>query len=66
MGRSGKVVFKQYEQNKIEFLPASYEEIIPEGHLVRLVNVAIDQMDLAGLINDYKGEGQAVTTQRCY
>ena len=66
MGRSGKVVFKQYEENKIEFLPASYEEIIPEGHLVRLVNVAIDQMDLAGLINDYKGEGQAVTTQRCY
>jgi transposase len=57
MGRSGKVVFKQYEQNKIEFLPASYEEIIPEGHLVRLVNVAIDQMDLAGLINDYKGGG---------
>jgi hypothetical protein len=38
MGRSGKVVFKQYAQNGIEFLPASYEEIIPEGHLVRLGN----------------------------
>jgi transposase len=57
MGRSGKIVFKQYAQNKIELLPASYEEIIPEGHLVRLVNIAIDQMELEGIISDYKGGG---------
>jgi transposase len=57
MGKSGKVVFKRYEQNKIELLPASYEELIPEGHLVRLVNKGIDQMNLAGIISEYKGGG---------
>ena len=57
MGKSGKVVFKRYEQNKIELLPASYEELIPKGHLVRLVNKGIDEMNLEGLINEYKGGG---------
>lgn len=57
MGKSGKVVFKRYEQNKIELLPASYEELIPKGHLVRLVNTGIEQMNLEGLINEYKGGG---------
>jgi hypothetical protein len=51
MGRSGKVVFKQYTQNGIEFLPASNKEIIPEGHLVRLVNIATDHKYL--LIKEY-------------
>jgi len=57
MGKSGKVVFKQYSQNKIELLPASYEEIIPENHLVRLVNTGIERMDLEGILNEYKGGG---------
>jgi transposase len=57
MGQKGKVVFKQYDQNKIELLPASYEEIIPQNHLVRLVNRAIEELGKEEMIKEYSGGG---------
>ena len=57
MGQKGKVVFKQYDQSKIELLPASYEEIIPQNHLVRLVNRAIEDIGKEELIKEYRGGG---------
>lgn len=38
-------------------LPPSLEELIPEIHLVRVVNRAIDQMSLEPLLKQYKGGG---------
>lgn len=57
MGKKGKVVFKEYCQEKIELLPVSYEEMIPEGHLVRVVNDSIDKLVINSLIEEFKGGG---------
>lgn len=38
-------IFKAYEQNQPMFLPPSLEEMIPVGHLVRVVNQMIEQIN---------------------
>lgn len=43
--------------NQARLLPPSYDEKIPAGHLVRLVNEAIDALDLAVLEQQYAGGG---------
>lgn len=43
--------------NQIRLMPQSYEEKIPAGHLVRLVNEAIDALDLEILLAQYEGGG---------
>jgi transposase len=50
-------VFKAYVMNQAALLPASYEEKIPEKHLVRVVNEAIEKMDVSALLAKYKGGG---------
>jgi transposase len=43
--------------NQVRLMPPSYDEKIPAGHLVRLVNEAIDALDLAMLEEQYVGGG---------
>ena len=50
-------MFKPYLQNQPHLLPASYDELIEEGHLVRVVNEAIDQVNMHPLLIQYKGGG---------
>lgn len=50
-------IFKSYEQNQAMLLPPSLEELIPEGHQVRMVNRMIDQVDRKILERQYKGGG---------
>ncbi len=50
-------VFKPYVMNQIALLPASYEEKIPEKHLVRVVNEAVEKIDVSSLLAEYKGGG---------
>jgi len=38
-------------------LPPSLEELIPSGHLVRVVNAIIESIDPEPLIRQYKGGG---------
>ena len=38
-------------------LPTNLNELIPEKHLVRVVNEVIDEMDLEPLMKQYKGGG---------
>lgn len=52
-----KVVFKQYNQHQLHLLPPSLEELIPENHLVRIVNSSIDKLNIEPVINAYKGGG---------
>ncbi len=56
-GSKGKVVFKPYHQNQMDLFPPSLESLIPENHLVRLINSAIDQMELSPVTESYKGGG---------
>ena len=50
-------LFKTYNQNQLMLLPPSLDELIPENHLVRVVNGAIDKMNTEPLIESYKGGG---------
>ncbi|MEM2947701.1 MAG: IS1182 family transposase [Candidatus Bathyarchaeia archaeon] len=50
-------LFKPYNQNQLMLLPPSLEELIPEGHLARVVNQVIEELDLSELIETYKGGG---------
>jgi transposase len=50
-------VFKPYVMNQMSLLPPSYEEKIPAGHLVRVVNEAIEAVDLEILLAQYEGGG---------
>ena len=52
-----KVTFKTYSVGQISMLPPSLEELIPEDHLVRVVNKMIDQIDLTPILQKYKGGG---------
>jgi transposase len=40
-GKSDKIRYKPYEQNQAYLIPPSAEKLIPENHLVRLVNEVI-------------------------
>jgi transposase len=55
--KKGKVTFKKYEQNQMLLFPPSLEDLIPEKHLVRIVNEIIDQINLKKLENYYPGGG---------
>lgn len=52
-----KAVFKEYNQQQIQLLPPSLEELIPENDLVRVVNQVVDSLDLSSIINQYDGGG---------
>jgi transposase len=50
-------VFKPYVMNQAALLPPSYEELIPANHLVRVVNEAVEKVDVRALLAQYKGGG---------
>jgi transposase len=54
---NGKVTFKEYNMQQPSLLPPSLEELIPEHHLVRVVNRVVDELDISPLLAKYKGGG---------
>ena len=42
---------------QVSLLPARLEELIPEDHLVRVVNRMVDSIDIRPLLVQYKGGG---------
>src|SRR4030066_336113 len=50
-------VFKPYVMNQVALLPPSYEELIAADHLVRVVNKAVEAIDVSALLAQYKGGG---------
>ena len=53
---NNKVTFKPYDMNQLK-LPVELGIKIPETHLVKIVNNAIERMELTPLFNKYKGGG---------
>jgi transposase len=49
--------FKPYTQAQPSLIPPSWDELIPAEHGVRVVNRAIDKIDLESLLQQYKGGG---------
>lgn len=56
-GKSNKVTFKTYDPEQAFLLPPSLEDLVPQNHMVRLINRTIDQMNIDPLIESYKGGG---------
>lgn len=50
-------VFKEYNQDQMWLFPPSIDEMIPENHIVRTVNTAINGMNLSHILRVYKGGG---------
>jgi transposase len=42
----------------MQMLPSSLEELIPENHLVRAIDLVVEQLDLGDLYSSYGEEGQ--------
>jgi hypothetical protein len=49
--------FKSYIQAQPSLIPPSWDELIPAEHVVRVVNLAIDEIDLEPLMKQYQGGG---------
>jgi transposase len=58
-GKSDKIRYKPYEQHQAYLIPPSAEELIPQDHLVRLVNEVIDEMGIEHLMRKYQAGGGA-------
>jgi len=52
-----KVVFKPYLKDQMTFLPIDLSTLIPENHMVRVIDKAIDSMNTKPLVETYKGGG---------
>jgi len=58
MGKTNnKVIFKRYEMGQMMLLPPNLEEMIPDKHLVRVINQLVEEMDMGALVRQYKGGG---------
>lgn len=58
-GVKKKPVFKDYDPYQLSLLPPSLNELIPENHVVRLVQRIIDEIDIDSLILKYSGGGSS-------
>jgi transposase len=54
-GISDTPTFKPYVVGQGELIPPTTDELIPENHLVRIVNATLDQLDLAPVLAQYSG-----------
>jgi transposase len=45
--------------NQVTLMPPSYDEKIPADHLVRVVNEAVEKIDLISLLAQYPGGGRS-------
>ena len=52
-------VFKPYVMNQVALMPPSFEEKIPADHLVRVVNEAVEKIDISVLLAQYPGGGRS-------
>ncbi len=59
-----KVVFKENKSNQLLLLPPDIGSLIPENHLVRVVDKVINQIKLAPLFDTYKGGGTSSYSPR--
>lgn len=53
-----KITFIDYNMDQL-FLPMNLEELIPQDHVVRIVNDAIDRIDEQIFLNQYVGGGRS-------
>jgi transposase len=52
-----RVTFKPYTMDQPALLPASLDELVPQEHLVRVINQTIEELNIDPLLKRYKGGG---------
>ena len=52
-----KVVFKPYDPEQLTLLPYKLDELVPQGHPVRIVKQVVDAIDVKPINRKYKGGG---------
>lgn len=52
-----RAAFKPYEQHQLSLLPIDLDTLIPENHMVRMVDHAIESMNMQPLYERYPGGG---------
>ena len=57
--KSSRIKFKPYYQHQLMAIPPTFDELIPQGHPVRIVNQIIDEINLDPLLKKYKVRGCA-------
>jgi len=57
MKKEKKPSFKPYHQHQLTLLPMDIGSLIPENHMVRVVDRAIESMDVKPLLDRYPGGG---------
>jgi transposase len=55
--KAAKPTFKPYTMAQPSLIPPSWDELIPAEHVVRVVNRAVEQIELEPLLRKYKGGG---------
>jgi transposase len=59
-----KIVFKEDKSNQLLLLPPDLGSLIPDNHLVRVVDEVINQIKLTTLLETYKGGGASSYSPR--
>jgi transposase len=59
-----KIIFKEENSNQLMLLPADIGSLIPDKHIVRVVNKVINQLQLSPLFETYKGGGTSSYSPR--
>ena len=52
-----KPSFKAYQQHQMSMIPINLEELISPTHMVRVIDRAIEKMDMTPLMSQYEGGG---------
>ena len=55
--KAAQVIFKDYHQHQTQLLPPSLEELIPNKHLLRVINQLVDSLAIEALEGPYRGGG---------
>lgn len=53
-----KIAFKDYEQHQLPVFPLDISEMIPQGHLVRIINSVVDDIPLDVFAQAFQNIGQ--------
>lgn len=54
-----KLAIKSDNRNQNLLLPPSLDELVPENHLVRVVDAVINGLDISGILSTYRGGGNS-------
>ncbi|MDP9960552.1 transposase [Chryseobacterium lathyri] len=59
------MTFKHYNQNQLVLFPHTFDDLIPmDHHLVRIVNDALDKINISTLLDAYRKEGNQPESER--